>query len=173
MNTRNVLATVILTLFACAGKCYAQGGAANAGASASIVSPMSLAKTGDMSFGNTAVSSVAGGTVTLTPEGIRTAGGSGITLPATSGVISAAAFTVAGEPGFTYAITLPESAVMHGPGTADIMIDAFTSYPSSTGTLSAGGTQTLKVGATLTLAAAQSPGMYTNAAAVPVTVNYN
>ena len=35
------------------------------------------------------------------------------------------------------------------------------------------GTQTLNVGATLNVTAAQPAGSYTNATGVPVTVNYN
>lgn len=171
MYTKVFFAIVIPAIFVMAGGCWAQ--TATASASATIVTPISLTKTVDMSFGNTAVSALAGGTVTLSPEGTRSTGGSGVTLPATSGVVSAAAFTVTGAPGFTYAITLPESAIMHGPGTADILIDGFASYPSSTGTLDVGGTQTLKVGAMLHVAALQAPGVYTNASAVPVTVNYN
>jgi hypothetical protein len=51
-------------------------------------------------------------------------------------------------------------------------LGTFTSYPSGTGVLT-GGSQTLKVGATLTVTAAQAPNSYTNSTAVPVTVNYN
>jgi hypothetical protein len=52
-------------------------------------------------------------------------------------------------------------------------INAFTSTPSTTGTLSSGGTQDLKVGGTLNVTAAQAAGTYTNSTGVPVTVNYN
>jgi len=52
-------------------------------------------------------------------------------------------------------------------------VNAFTSNPSGTGTLSSGGTQTLNVGATLNVAAAQTAGTYTNATGVAVSVNYN
>ena len=47
----------------------------------------------------------------------------------------------------------------------------FTSDPSGTGTLT-GGTQTLNVGATLNVAAAQPAGTYVSGA-FDVTVNYN
>jgi hypothetical protein len=40
-------------------------------------------------------------------------------------------------------------------------VNGFTSTPSATGTLSSGGTQTLTVGATLNVAAAQAVGTYT------------
>jgi len=49
--------------------------------------------------------------------------------------------------------------------------DNFTSTPSGTGTLSSG-TQNLTVGATLNVAAAQTPGVYTSGN-FNVTVNYN
>ncbi len=52
-------------------------------------------------------------------------------------------------------------------------VGTFVSSPATTGTLSSGGTQTLKVGATHSVAAAQTAGVYTNATGVPVTVNYN
>lgn len=144
-----------------------------ASSSATIIAPISLTKTMDMNFGNAAVSNVSGGLIILGPDGARTIGGSGVTLPAVAGSVSAAGFTVAGAPGFTYAITLPENAIIYGPGTADLLIDAFTSTPTTTGTLSATGVQNIYVGATLNIAAAQAPGAYTNATGLPVTVNYN
>ena len=48
---------------------------------------------------------------------------------------------------------------------------SFTSNPSGTGTLSSG-TQNISVGATLTVAAGQVPGVYTSGN-FSVTVNYN
>ncbi len=51
-------------------------------------------------------------------------------------------------------------------------VDTFTSTPSGTGSL-AGGSQTLSVGATLHVAAAQAAGTYTSATPFTVTVNYN
>ncbi len=172
MKKINALAIVGLLMVGCTSYSLAQN-TSIASASANIVAPMSLAKTDDMQFGNAAVSGATGGMVILSPDGMRTTGGSGVTLPATTGAISAAKFTVAGAPGFTYAITLPASTVINGPGTANLLVDAFTSIPSATGTLTAAGTQVLKVGARLNINAAQSPGLYTNASGVPVTVNYN
>ena len=49
----------------------------------------------------------------------------------------------------------------------------FVSNPAVTGQLTAGGTQTLTVGATLNVAAAQPSGVYVNPAGFNVTVNYN
>lgn len=146
---------------------------ANAGASASVIVPIGVVKVADMNFGNAAVSATSGGIIILAPSGSRTTGGSGVTLPGTTGSVAAAGFVVTGAPGYTYAITLPSSTLITGPGSATMTLNGFTSTPSATGTLGSGGSQNLAVGASLVVSAAQVPGAYTNATAVPVTVNYN
>ena len=146
---------------------------ATAAASATIITPITITKTADMNFGNVAVSAATAGTVVLAPAGTRTTGGAGgVTLPSTTGTVAAASFTVSGQASYTYAITLPTSATITSSGNT-MTVNGFTSTPSATGTLSSGGTQTLTVGATLNVAAAQAVGTYTNSSAVPVTVNYN
>lgn len=149
---------------------------ATATASATIVSPISLAKNVDMNFGNLSVASFAGGTVTLDPSvaATRTAsGGGGLSLPAISGTVSAAKFTVSGQANFTYAITLPSSAALSGPG-APMLASAFTSsITGGIGTLDGAGTQVFYVGADLDVAAAQAPGVYTTSGAFLIGVNYN
>ena len=146
---------------------------ATASVTANVIAPVSLAKTVDMNFGNAAVAAGAGGMVILNPASTRSTSGTGVTLPATAGTVSAAAFTVSGAPNYTYAITLPSSAVITGPASSTMTVTSFTSAPSATGVLSTGGTQTLTVGATLNVIAGQAAGTYTNATGVPVTVNYN
>ena len=147
---------------------------ATASCSANIITPISIVKVTDMNFGNVAVSATLAGTVVLAPAGTRTTGGGGgVTLPATTGTVSAASFTVSGQASYTYAITLPASCTISDGATHTMNVNAFTSSPSSTGTLSSGGTQTLTVGATLNVTAAQAANSYTNATGVPVTVNYN
>lgn len=149
-----------------------QQSTASAGVSAVIITPISITKTADMSFGNIAVSTSSGGTVVLAPAGTRTTTG-GVTLPATTGSPSAATFTVSGEGNYTYAITLPSSAVTIDDNNSHTMsVGTFTSNPSTTGTLSSGN-QTLSVGATLTVGAAQAVGTYSADIPFDVTVNYN
>ncbi len=146
---------------------------ASATATARIVRPIAIAKTTDINFGNVAVSSTSG-TVVLTPAGTISSTG-GVTLPATAGTVSVASFNVTGEGNFTYSITLPSSDYSiknQGPGNATMIVNAFTSSPSGTGTLTAG-VQTLKVGATLNVNGSQPAGVYTNSAGFAVTVNYN
>jgi hypothetical protein len=123
----------------------------------------------DMNFGNNAVGSSLG-TVVLAPDNSRTKTG-GVTLPAVIGTVTAAQFTVNGLGTSTFSITLPASySITSGVNTMNI--DTFTSTPSGSGTL-VGGTQTIKVGATLDVAASQPAGSYTNATGFPVIVNYN
>lgn len=147
---------------------------ATANASATIVTPISISKTVDMNFGNVAVQTSTGGTVVMTPGGVRSATG-GVTLPTTSGTVTAATFTVSGQATYTYSITLPSTDLTITSGSNTMAVNTFTSNPASTGsgTLSAGGTQTLTVGATLNVAAAQAAGLYTSATPFTVTVNYN
>ncbi len=171
---KNLIKTIVTTaaVLGCTSSSFAQA-TATASSSATIITPISIAKTVDMNFGNLAVSGTLSGTTTLAPAGTRTTGGAGgVTLPATTGTVSAASFTVTGQGGYSYIITLPTSCTLTSAGHTMIM-GSFTSSPSVTGLLAPGGTQTLTVGATLTVSAAQAAGTYTNAAGVPVTVNYN
>lgn len=173
MKKANKIVTLAILLFlGFAGSSFAQI-AANASVSVTLVTPISISKTTDMNFGNVAVSASLAGTVVLPTSGPRTTGGAGgVTLPANTGTVSAAAFTVSGQGNYTYTITLPSSVTITD-GTHNMTVNAFTSNPATTGTLSAGGSQTLLVGATLNVTAGQAAGTYTNATGVSVTVNYN
>jgi hypothetical protein len=157
-------------LFAFAFNSDAQS-TATATATATVITPISITKNADMSFGNIAVQAGTGGTVVLAPAGTRTST-SGVTLPSTTGTVAAAAFTVTGSGSLTYAITLPTSVTLtHSGGVETMTAGSFTSNPSTTGTLSSG-TQDIAVGATLTVAAGQLGGVYTSGN-FNVTVNYN
>ena len=171
-NISKVLVVAAIALVS-ANHSFAQA-TATASASATIITPITIVKNVDMKFGNVAVSATLAGTVIMAPAGSRTTGGAGgVTLPATTGTVSAASFTVSGQSGYTYAITLPSTATITDPVSSSTMtVNGFTSSPATTGLLT-GGSQTLTVGATLNVGAAQTPGTYTNASGVPVTVNYN
>jgi len=172
---KNIVKSIVIaaSVIAISNTSFAQA-TATASASANIITPITIVKTVDMNFGNVAVSATLSGTTVLAPAGTRTTGGSGgVTLPATTGTVSAASFTVSGQASYTYAITLPSTCTITDGASHNMTVNSFTSTPSATGTLSSGGTQTLNVGATLNVAAAQASGTYTNATGVPVTVNYN
>lgn len=146
---------------------------ANAPTTATIVTPLAISKTVDMSFGNIAVNATAG-TVVLSTANARTVTG-GITLPGTTGTVAAAQFSVTGQNGYTYSITLPSSALTltRTSGTETMSVDNFTNNIGATGTLSASGAQTIIVGATLNVGSSQAAGEYKNTTGFPVTVNYN
>ena len=148
-------------------------GQATATASATIVTPISIANNGDLNFGNV-VASLAGGTVTITPAGVRSA--VGVTLPATAGTVTPAHFNVTGTANFSYSIAITGTPVTVSSGANNMTVNAFTSTPvagAGTGLLDGAGAQTIDVGATLVVGASQAPGFYTSAIPFTVTVNYN
>ena len=169
-NVKQIVASA-LVLFVMGTKANAQA-TTQAIATATIVTPISIAWVDDLEFGNLAVTAT-GGAVTLNAQtGARSQVG-GVTFPVVTGTFNAADFTVSGQGTYTYAITLPSAAVtLTGSVSGTMDATAFTSFPASTGVLGAGGTQTLKVGATLAVAASQAAGTYTSAN-FDVTVNYN
>ena len=144
---------------------------ATATTSANIITPIAITKTVDMNFGNVAVSPTIAGTVVLATGGTRTKTG-GVTLPAVAGTVTAASFNVTGLGTSTYAITLPTTITLTGTPSGTMTVGTFVSTPSGTGALTAGA-QTLLVGGTLNVGAAQAAGIYTNTTDMTVTVNYN
>lgn len=142
---------------------------ASVSTTANIVLPLTITAGDDMDFGYI-VSSVAGGTVRVDTLGALT--GTGVTVHS-SAVGAAATFVITGEEGFTFDITMPASFNLTGPALSTPMsVGTFVSGLGAVGTLT-GGTQTLKVGATLTVNANQAAGEYTNASDFAVTVVYN
>ena len=125
-----------------------------------------------MNFGNVAINSTTAGTVVLAPAGTRTSTG-GVTLPATAGTVAAAEFNVTGANNYTFSITLPSTSHEIKSGSNTMSVTGFTSTPTPTGTLSATGSATVKVGATLNVSAGQAAGTYTSVTPFEVTVNYN
>ena len=145
---------------------------ATATATSTIVTPIGITNTKNMDFGNVAINASAGGTVVLTPAGTRTSTG-GVTLPATVGTVTAAEFSVTGANNYTFSITLPSTSHEIKSGSNTMSVTDFTSTPTPTGALSATGSATVKVGATLNVSAGQAAGTYTSVTPFEVTVNYN
>ena len=141
-------------------------------AGATIAAAITIVHTAHLHFGQI-VPGVGAGTVVQTALASPGRTATGCTLGNTTGM-SPATFSVGGEPLATYAITLPGDGdvTIDDAGAGDAMaITAFTSSPSGTGTLSAGGAQTFYVGGTLNVGAAQLAGAYTGT--FDVTVTYN
>lgn len=171
MKTTSKFLTVAFVLLV-ANKSFAQA-EATASATATIVEPISVAKTADLKFGSVA-KGAAGGTVVIAANGNRTKTGD-ISL-VNVGTVQAAAFTVTGDAGREYVLTLPSAAIEITSGANKMNVDTFTSSLSGRGTISGTigsgttGTQDITVGATLTVGSAQAPGSYTGS--FKVTVNY-
>lgn len=171
MRTPRLVSAIALMLtVAVSGPAAAQSNTAttSAGAAAEVVTAIAITKTKDLNFGDVVSGSTAG-TVVITPQAVRSATG-GATLGNTGGA-SNAEFTVNGDAGANYSITLPSTDVTLTSGMNSMAVNVFTSSPSGTGTLSGGGEQTLKVGATLNVGASQPSGTYTGS--FDVTVTYN
>ncbi len=128
--------------------CYAAS--VNATANATVIQALSITKTQDLNFGTGARSDAA---KVIAPAGA-----------------TAAIFTVSGQPSTAYTITLPTTINMtRTGGTETLAVNTFTSTPSSTGLIAAGGTQSLRVGATrVAIPAAQAVGSYVGTFTVTV-----
>ena len=153
---------------------------ASATASATVLTPISVAVATDLSFGNFAPTSTAG-TVIISTSGGRT--GTNVFLSPTNTIaLSAAKFDVTGTGTSTYSIDYTgSSATLASTGTpadsmAYAMCSALTNANSCSSTVTSGtltaGAQSIYVGGTLTVAANQAA--HTDyAGTIKVTVAYN
>ena len=141
---------------------------ASVNSTAVIVEPIEITKSVDLHFGNV-ISGYNPGTLTLSPEGSRTAYGVQLS-PANPGEVSPAEAVVK-HGNYNYSITLPENFRLFNENNPNqfLVIDRFTVLPSVTGEQ----VDILKIGATLNLEANQPPGFYTNSSGFNVTVTYN
>lgn len=147
-----------LSLLTCAAALPLGGGAA----------PIAIGSTQALGFGGFVAN--AGGLLTISPAGIRSTTGAVLLLPSMGG--SAAQFSVSGDAGMSYAITLPpDGTVSLASGANTMAVNGFSSSPGPTGQLGLGGTQTLAVGARLSVGANQPPGSYSGS--FQITVDYN
>ncbi len=163
----SLVLAVALGLLAAAS---AFGATASSNANAEIVPAIAIANTAALEFGQIAASGSTG-TVTISTAGARSSSG-GVTL-GNQTAASAASFDVTGAANNTYAITLPSSVDIDDGASHTMTVDTFLSNPSAGagGTLSAGGAQTLTVGATLHVGINQTIGSYTGT--FNVSVDYN
>lgn len=129
---------------------------------------IAITNTAPLAFGKFVSGS--GGTVVISTNGVRSASGGVLLVP--SGAGAAAQFAVSGDSNLTYAISLPaDGLVALASGANSMVVTTFASSPSLTGALSAGGTQTISVGATLNAGSNQATGNYSGS--FNITVNYN
>ena len=138
-------------------------------AGASIIAPISISETAALHFG-TIAKDADGGSVVLSAAGVRTP--TGLTLSTGTPTASAAAFSVGGESGLSYVITLPSApiTITHsgGAGTGTMSVGTFTSDIAG-GVI--GTDDTFSVGATLTVGADQATGTYSGTFNVSIAYN--
>ncbi|MES2325043.1 MAG: DUF4402 domain-containing protein [Pseudomonadota bacterium] len=154
----------------------AQAAQATATASGTVVTPIAITAAANLAFGSFAAG--AGGTITVSTSGARTSSG----VVALGASAAAARFDITGSASTTYSISHSGTAVLTnttGGGGETMALAKFsdltagnaTSGNVSSGTLDGAGAQSLFVGGTLTVGAAQVPGVYTGT--VIATVEYN
>ncbi len=150
---------------------------ATASASGTVVAPIAITVNTNLVFGSFAAGP--GGTVTISTSGARAATGPTLMTGASP---TAARFDITGQASSTYSITHSGTAVLTnttGLGNETMGLAKFsdltganaTSGSATAGTLDGAGAQSLYVGGTLTVGAAQVPGVYVGT--VIATVEYN
>ena len=143
---------------------------------AEVILPISVAGNTELNFGSIVITGAAG-TVSVDTAGKRTSTDAGMIV--STGGVTAAQFTVTGQAGYTYSLALPSAAfnLTNSLDASTMSVDGFVSTLTSTGnagTLSStDGTQVVNIGANLSVAATQTPGVYANSNGLAVTVQYN
>jgi len=146
---------------------------ATAAVEATVVQPITITKIDDLNFGSFAADADTSGTVVISTAGVRSFTGGAAAVSSSAGTVTDASFDVTGEGTSTFSISLPTTVTLTHTNLTDTMsVGSFASNPATSGTLTAGAA-TVTVGATLTVAAGQVPGVYSNATGLPVTVAYN
>ncbi|MGD8570053.1 MAG: DUF4402 domain-containing protein [Gammaproteobacteria bacterium] len=167
---RKLLAGLTAAVVAMGGfSSQAMAGSTTGNASAVIVTPITISQTTQMNFGSIGPAAAASTVVLDTANSVTSA--TADVVPGTGA--ASGVFSVAGEAGFTYAVTLPASTSLSDGGGNTMTVDTWTTSAASgaTPTLSGGGTDTVNVGATLHVGANQAAGNYSGT--YTISVNYN
>ena len=138
-------------------------------ATAEVVAPLTINEDQAMDFGFVFGGATLG-TVVLDPDD-NSRSVTGGTQALAAGPGTAAQFTISGANNATYALSFTAGSLV-GPGAA-MAVNGFVTETGFTPLLSATGTQTFKVGATLSVGANQTPGSYTTVGGTPYTVTFS
>jgi spore coat protein U-like protein len=149
---------------------------ATATATATVVTPISITKATDLSFGSF-YPGASSGTVDVNTNGTRGATG-GVVTSALGVPAAAAKFDVVGQNSATYTIAYASGVTLTGPGApmaltqvSDLTGAGGAATLVAAGALSGAGTQSIYIGGSLAVAANQVSGAYTGT--ISATVNYN
>ncbi len=163
---RKILSTSAILFAIMALPASIQAATSSATASATVLTPIAISTTTNMSFGDLYADNVAIGTVVLDVAGARTVTGSVATGP-TAG--AAAVFAVTGTASATYAVTVPAADVTITSGANTMIVNTF--VHNSGGALDGTGNDTFNVGATLNVGISQAAGAYSGS--FNMVANYN
>jgi hypothetical protein len=166
--TKFAAAAVMVSAVAMAAS-NVQASTATGSADAVVVAPITISHDSDtLQFGSFAQPTAAE-TVLVPPTGAHT-DSAGIERLAGGATPGGDSFTVGGDSGAAYSVTLPTNGTvtLSNGATGSMAVQDFTS--NSTGTIT-GGSVTLNIGATLNVGASQELGTYTGT--YDVTVSYN
>lgn len=147
---------------------------ASVSSTGTVIKALTITAVDPLAFGSFAADA-AGGTLVIATDDSLTPSAEIHTITSAH---TAASFDLDGQEALTYSISLPATVTLTGPSAATMTAGTFTTALTSgntitTGvaTLPAGGTDTLLVGATLTVGTTQTLGSYSGS--LQVTVNYN
>ena len=133
---------------------------ATASSSATIIKPIKIVKNLDLTFGSIATSSAAG-TVTISADAIANPTAAlGVALAPTTGTRQAAKFTISGENGVNYGVTMPATATLTRDGGSETMTVTLSKNLATTGNKLGASDATLYVGGVLAVVANQASGVY-------------
>ncbi len=177
---KNFRLTLLASVVALGALTAANSFAASVGTTATgtVIAPIGITNPADLNFGSF-VAGPAVGTVTVDTDGGRTATGDAF-LPTVSPTPTAAQFLVTGGDDATYTISWAGGVLTNTGGAGETMTltrvsnltgNAGATTNVVTGTLSAEGEETIYMGGTLAVGAAQVAGTYEGV--VTATVEYN
>jgi hypothetical protein len=140
-------------------------------ASATIVTPIKIAKNSDLNFGTFVAKGGVGNVVLDAGNTGSRKGSSNITMASESEKVAAAVFTVTGQGDAAYSITFLTNNILVYNGSGSMVVDEFTTSASK---VLSDGMEIVYLGATVHVSAVQAVGAYTNlGSGIEVVVNYN
>ena len=177
MNLRLFIATAALVSGVATGALAQETSSQTTTSTGTVFKPIVLTKNTDLSFGKVVRPATGSGVVNIAAvDGARTISGSGalITGPGGQATPGRATYSVAGEGGQAFSITVPANFNMIRSGGAETLAVTLTSTATSgtlSGALGSAGSLAFGVGGSIPLANNTATGAYTGT--FQVTVQYN
>ena len=168
---RIVPATLAALAFAMtAGASHAQASATQTTTGTStIIQPISITSSTGLAFGTVIRPASGNGSVTIdATTGARTFSG---TVAGMTSTTSRAAYTVSGEGGMNYSISVPVNFNLTGPSTIQVFLTPTATSGTLSGSLGGPGTSTFGVGGNFMISNGTQTGVYSGT--FNVTVSYN